>query len=251
VVRTSHAREKIRQWFKRKDRDENIVHGREALERELRRLARTSLAAIGADRIADVARQYNYDTVDDFFAAVGYGATSAQQVVMRLGVVDDAQLVLPTVAPPAPPRTGGVRVKGVGDLLTRFARCCHPIPGDPIIGFITRGKGVTVHQQSCPTVVNEREQGRLIDVEWEGAPTQTYPISIKVEAYDRTGLLSDITQIVAEARVNIVAANVSVNPDRVAVVRATIQVASVSQLARVFRRIEQLRDVLSVTRDVV
>jgi GTP pyrophosphokinase len=250
LVRTSHAREKIRQWFKRKDRTENIVHGRESLERELRRLARTSLSAIGADRITEVARQYNYETVDDFFAAVGYGATSAQQVVMRLGVVDDAQLVLPTVAPPAPARTGGVRVKGVGDLLTRFARCCHPIPGDPIIGFITRGKGVTVHQASCPTVVNEREQGRLIDVEWEGAPTQTYPISIKVEAYDRTGLLSDITQIVAEARVNIVAANVSVNQDRVAVVRATIQVASVSQLARVFRRIEQLRDVLSVTRDV-
>jgi GTP pyrophosphokinase len=138
----------------------------------------------------------------------------------------------------------------VGDLLTRFAKCCHPIPGDPIIGFITRGKGVTVHQANCPTVVNEREVGRLIDVEWEGAPTQTYPIAIRVEAYDRTGLLSDITQIVAEAKVNIVAANVSVNPDRVAVVRATIQVASVSQLARVFRRIEQLRDVLSVTRDV-
>ena len=138
----------------------------------------------------------------------------------------------------------------MGDLLTRFARCCHPIPGDPIIGFITRGKGVTVHQQSCPTVENEREQGRLIDVEWEGAAAQTYPIAIKVEAYDRTGLLSDISQVVAEARVNIVAANVGVTADRVAVVRATIEVASVSQLARVFRRIEQLRDVLSVTRDV-
>jgi GTP pyrophosphokinase len=250
LVRTSHAREKIRQWFKRKDRSENIVHGREALERELRRLARTSISVVGSERISDVGRQYNYDNLDDFYAAIGYGATSPQQVVMRLGVVDDAQLVLPTVAPPTPPRTGGVRVKGVGDLLTRFARCCHPIPGDPIIGFITRGKGVTVHQQSCPTVENEREQGRLIDVEWEGAAAQTYPIAIKVEAYDRTGLLSDISQVVAEARVNIVAANVGVTADRVAVVRATIEVASVSQLARVFRRIEQLRDVLSVTRDV-
>jgi GTP pyrophosphokinase len=197
-----------------------------------------------------VARQYAFESVDDFYAAIGYGGKSAQQVVTRLGVVDDTQLALPAVAPPAPPRTGGVRVKGVGDLLTRFAKCCHPIPGDPIIGFITRGKGVTVHQSNCPTVVNEREVGRLIDVEWEGAATQTYPIAIRVEAYDRTGLLSDITQIVAEAKVNIVAANVSVNPDRVAVVRATIQVASVSQLARVLRRIEQLRDVLSVARDL-
>jgi GTP pyrophosphokinase len=143
-----------------------------------------------------------------------------------------------------------VRVKGVGDLLVRFARCCHPIPGDPIQGFITRGKGVTVHLRTCPTVLNEREVSRLIDVEWEAAPAQTYPIAIRVEAYDRTGLLSDITQVVAEAKVNILAADVAVGPDHTAVVRATLQVASVSQLARVLGRIEQLKDVISVQRDL-
>jgi GTP pyrophosphokinase len=251
VVRTSHAREKIRQWFKRKDRDENIVHGRESLERELRRLARTSLAAVGSERLVEVLKQYNFDAVDDFFAAVGYGAISAQQVVMRLGVVDDAQLALPTVAPaPQVARAGGVRVKGVGDLLVRFAKCCHPIPGDQITGFITRGKGVTVHLQSCPTVMNEREVGRLIEVEWEAEPTQTYPIAIRIEAYDRTGLLNDITQVVAENKVNIVAANVGVMPDHTAVVVATLQVASVAQLAKLMSRIEQLKDVLSVQRDL-
>ncbi|MEO5919348.1 MAG: bifunctional (p)ppGpp synthetase/guanosine-3',5'-bis(diphosphate) 3'-pyrophosphohydrolase, partial [Candidatus Limnocylindrales bacterium] len=146
LVRTSHAREKIRQWFKRQERDENIVHGRESLDRELRRLARTSMASVGTERIAEVAKLLNHDTMDDFLAAIGYGAVSAQSVVMRLGVVDDAQLQLPSVAPPIQPaKAGGVRVKGVGDLLVRFARCCHPIPGDPIQGFITRGKGVTVH----------------------------------------------------------------------------------------------------------
>jgi GTP pyrophosphokinase len=250
VVRTSHAREKIRQWFKRQERDENIVHGRESLERELRRLARTSLATVGGDRLLEVAKQFNHDNLDDFYAAVGYGAISAQTVVMRLGVVDDAQFTLPTVAPPSPARIGGVRVKGVGDLLVRFAKCCHPIPGDPIQGFITRGKGVTVHLRSCPTVMNEREVGRLIEVEWEAAPTETYPIAIRVEAYDRTGLLNDITQVVAEHKVNIVAANVSVSPDHIAIVRATIQVASVSQLARVLGRVEQLKDVIAVTRDL-
>jgi GTP pyrophosphokinase len=250
VVRTSHAREKIRQWFKRKDRDENIAHGKESLERELRRLARTSLGAVGAERLAEVSRQYNFDALDDFYA-VGYGAIGAQQVVMRLGVVDDAQLTLPSVAPATlPPRTGGVRVKGVGDLLVRFAKCCHPIPGDPIVGFITRGKGVTVHLQSCPTVINEREVSRLIDVEWESAPAQTYPIAIRVEAYDRTGLLNDITQVVAENKVNIVAAHVNVNPDHTAIVTATLQVSSVAQLARVMGRIEQLKDVISVQRDL-
>jgi GTP pyrophosphokinase len=251
VVKTSHAREKIRQWFKRKDRDENIVHGRESLERELRRLARTSIAAVGPDQIAEVAKHLNYDTLDDFYAAIGYGAVGAQTVVMRLGVVDDVQSTLPTIAPPQKlERTGGVRVKGVGDLLIRFAKCCNPIPGDPIVGFITRGKGVTVHLQSCPTVINEREVSRLIDVEWEHAPTESYPIAIRVEAYDRTGLLSDITQVVAENKVNIIAAHVGVTPDHTAVVTATIQVHSVSQLARVMSRIETLKDVISVQRDL-
>ncbi len=251
IVRTTHAREKIRQWFKRKDRDENIVHGRESLERELRRLARTSIQAVGLERVAEMAKAYNYESIDDFYAAIGYGAVAAQQVVTRLGVVDDAQLHVPAVAPSTiPVRNGGVRVKGVGDLLVRFAKCCHPIPGDPISGFITRGKGVTVHLTTCPTVVNEREVSRLIDVEWEAAPTQTYPIAIRVEAYDRTGLLSDITQVVAENKVNILSASVHVSPDHTATVVATLQVASVAQLAKVMGRIEQLKDVLSVQRDL-
>jgi GTP pyrophosphokinase len=251
LVRTSHAREKIRQWFKRQERDENIAHGRESLERELRRLARTNLGAVGQDRILEMARAYKFDNLDDFYAAVGYGAVGAQQVVTRLGVVDDAQLALPpTSAPPSPSRQGGVRVKGVGDLLVRFGKCCHPIPGDPIIGFITRGKGVTVHLKNCQTVLNERETARMIEVEWEGAVQQTYPISIRVEAYDRTGMLSDISQVVAENKVNILAATVAVTPDRTATVRATLEVASVAQLARVMSRIEQLKDVISVQRDL-
>ena len=109
---------------------------------------------------------------------------------------------------------------------------------------------MTVHLQSCATVINEREVSRLIEVEWEAAPADSYPIAIRVEAYDRTGLLSDITQVVAENRVNIVAATVAVSPDHTAVVTATLQVASVSQLARVMGRIEQLKDVISVQRDL-
>src|ERR1035437_3959321 len=251
VVRTSHAKEKIRQWFKRQERDENIAHGRESLDRELRRLARTSLGAVGADRILELARAYKYENLDDFYAAVGYGAVGAQQVVSRLGVVDDAQLALPpTTPPPNLMRSGGVRVKGVGDLLVRFGKCCHPIPGDPIIGFITRGKGVTVHLKNCQTVLNERETARLIEVEWEGSPQQTYPIAIRIEAFDRTGLLSEITQVVADNKVNILAANVAVTADRTATVKATLEVASVAQLARVMSRLEQLKDVTAVARDL-
>jgi len=251
LVRTSHAREKIRQWFKRQERDENIAHGRESLDRELRRLARTNIGAVGSDRLMEIARLYRHENLDDFFAAIGYGAIGAQQVVTRLGVTDDAQLQLPpTAPPPSPSRQGGVRVKGVGDLLVRFGKCCHPIPGDPIIGFITRGKGVTVHLRNCQTILGERETARLIDVEWEREVQQTYPISIRLEAYDRTGLLSDVSQVVAEAKVNIVAASVAVTPDRTAVVRATLEVASVAQLARVMSRLEQLKDIIAVSRDL-
>jgi GTP pyrophosphokinase len=206
---------------------------------------------VGQERLMDIARAYNFDNMDDFYAALGYGAIGTQQVVTRLGVVDDAQLQLPpTAPPPMPSRQGGVRVKGVGDLLVRFGKCCHPIPGDPIIGFITRGKGVTVHLRSCQTVLGERETARLIDVEWESQVQQTYPIAIRLEAYDRTGLLSDISQVVAEAKVNIMSANVQVNPDHTAIVKATLEVASVAQLARVMSRLEHLKDVIVVARDM-
>ena len=249
IVTTSHAKEKIRQWFKRQQRDENIAHGKQALDRELHRLARTSLDKISADTLGELAESHNFKSIDDFYAAVGYGQIGAQQIVSRLGVVDDVDEVeLPQVAPP-PTQRGGVRVRGVGDLLVRWSKCCHPIPGDPIVGFITRGRGVTVHLATCPTILNEKAVERLIDVEWETAAQQTYPIAIIIEAYDRTGLLSDISNVVAEDRINIVAASVHVHKDQRATVQATLEVSSVTQLSKVMAHLEQLKDVYSVQRD--
>jgi guanosine-3',5'-bis(diphosphate) 3'-pyrophosphohydrolase len=256
IVATRQARDKIRQWFKHQERDENITHGRESLERELRRLARSSLEAVGRERIEEVAKQLNQGSADDLFAAIGYGAVGPQQVVSRLGVAsDDAQEILPfSVAPqqvaPAE-RTGGIRVKGVPDLLTRFGRCCRPLPGDPIVGFITRGKGVTVHLASCSTSSSAREASRLIDVEWEIAPatTESYPVTIRIEASDRTGLLSDITQVVADQKVNILAASVGMTGSGNAEVLTTLAVGSISELARLMARIERIRGVRSVARE--
>jgi GTP pyrophosphokinase len=256
IVATRQARDKIRQWFKHQERDENIAHGRESLERELRRLARTTLEAVGRERIDEIAKQMNQGSVDDLYAAIGYGAIGPQQVVSRLGVAsDDAQEILPlTVSPhqiaPAE-RTGGIRVKGVPDLLTRFGRCCRPLPGDPIVGFITRGKGVTVHLESCSASSSAREASRLIDVEWEITPatTESYPVTIRIEASDRTGLLSDITQVVAEQKVNILAASVGMTGAGNAEVLATLAVGSISELARLMARIERVRGVRSVARE--
>jgi GTP pyrophosphokinase len=249
IVRTSHAKEKIRAWFKRQQRDENITQGKDLLDRELRRLAHETLASVDAVKLAEIAAQYRFREMDDFYAAIGYGAVSSASVVSKLEIHDDAAITLPEEAPPAAPSTTGVKVKGVGDLLVRFAKCCSPIPGDDITGYVTRGKGVTVHRASCPSVLSERDIERLIDVEWELAGQQTYPITVRISALDRPGLLSDITNVVAEYKVNIVAASVATHADGTAVITATFKVESLQQLSRVLAKIERLRDVTSVTRE--
>src|SRR6266568_4476912 len=162
MVRTPGAREKIRQWFKRSERDENITHGKELLDRELKRLAQRSLGDLSDEDLRRVTEALNMHDVDTLFASLGYGEVTAAQVVMRLGIVDDAQQQLPEAAPPLPPTTsrGGVTVKGVDDLLVRFAVCCNPVPGDPIVGYITRGRGVTVHRTDCANVKASSEKER-------------------------------------------------------------------------------------------
>jgi GTP pyrophosphokinase len=250
IVRTSAAREKIRQWFKRQQRDENVSQGKEILDRELRRMAHETLATIDSEKLMELASQAHYKELDDFFAAIGYGAVSPASVVSKLEIHDDAAITLPEVAPPsAAPSSGGVRVKGVGDLLVRFANCCSPIPGDPITGYVTRGKGVTVHRANCPSVLSERDIERLIDVEWESVDQQTYPITIRIDANDRPGLLNEITNVVAEYKVNIVAASIGTHPDGTATITATLKVTSLQQLSKVLVRIERIRDITSVTRE--
>jgi GTP pyrophosphokinase len=250
IVQTTHAREKIRQWFKRQQRDENISQGKELLDRELRRLAHETLSSISADRLTEIAGHAHYKELDDFYAAIGYGAVSPSSVVSKLEIHDDAAITLPEVAPPTVvPSTTGIRVKGVGDLLVRFAKCCSPIPGDPITGYVTRGKGVTVHRANCSSVLSERDIERLIDVEWESAAEQTYPITVRIEALDRAGLLNEITNVVAENKVNIVAASIGTHPDGTATITATLKVTSLQQLSRVLTRIERIRDITNVTRE--
>src|SRR5438046_754148 len=189
MVQTPGAREKIRQWFKRAQRDENISHGKELLDRELKRLAQRQLGDISDADLRRVTEVLNMHDVDTLFASLGYGAITAAQVVTRLGIVDDAQQALPEIAPMVPPTTarGGVRVKGVGDLLVRFGVCCDPVPGDPIVGYITRGRGVTVHRGDCTNVRGSAEPERIVEVEWEGDTARTYPVAIRVDGWDRVG----------------------------------------------------------------
>ena len=250
IVQTSAAREKIRQWFKRQQRDENITQGKDLLDRELRRLAHETLASVDAAKLTELASHAHYKELDDFYAAIGYGAVSPASVVSKLEIHDDAAIALPEVAPPASvPSATGIKVKGVGDLLVRFANCCSPIPGDPITGYVTRGKGVTVHRANCPSVLSERDIERLIDVDWESAAEQTYPITVRIEALDRPGLLNEVTNVVAEHKVNIVAASIGTHADGTATITATLKVTSLQQLSKVLTLIERLKDVTRVARE--
>ncbi len=251
MVRTPGAREKIRQWFKRAERDENITHGKELLDRELKRLAQRSLGDLSDDDLRRVTEALNMHDVDTLFASLGYGEVTAAQVVMRLGIVDDAQQQLPGSAPPLPPTTsrGGVSVKGVDDLLVRFAVCCNPVPGDPIVGYITRGRGVTVHRADCTNVRASSEKERHVEVEWEKSAARTYPVAIRIEGWDRDGFLRDVAAVISENQVALVALSALANPDKSATVNATLQVTSVEQLSRVLAKLEGVRDVFSVHRD--
>ncbi len=250
MVRTPGAREKIRQWFKRQHREENVAHGRELLDRELKRIAQRPLSDIGEPDLQRVTELLNMHDIDTLFASLGYGALTAAQVVTRLGIVDDHQLAIPEVAPPQPPPTarGGVRVKGVGDLLVRFGVCCSPVPGDPVSGYITRGRGVTVHRTDCANVRGSAEAERIVEVEWEGTLARTYPVAIRVAGWDRVGFIRDVAAVISENGVQMVSLSSNV-ADKTATVNATLQVTSVEQLSRVLAKLEAVRDVFTVSRD--
>lgn len=248
-VRSTNARQKIRQWFKRQNREENIAHGRELLEAELQKLGQGSISEVGQEALAELVNQLGLRSWDDVLAQLGYGALTPHQLVNRLGLLDAEEEVIPLHAPPARASTGEVRVLGVGDLLTRLASDCSPAPGDEIIGYITRNRGVTVHRIDCPRIRSERETERLVPVEWGLSGTQQlYPVTVIIDAWDRDGLLRDIAIAVSDERVNMAAARAEAHPDGHATITATLRIGGIDQLSRVFSRIERVKGVLGAKR---
>ncbi len=239
-INTARARSKVRQWFKKQERKENIAEGRSVLEKELHRLG---LEQRPFDQIAKL---FKYEDVDTFLAAIGYGDVSPQQIASKLAEISEQPLFFPEPILPAP-SVVSVQVKGVGDLMTRLARCCNPVPGDPIIGYITRGTGITVHHRDCPNIKN-LDTERLTEVEW-GVTREAYPVQIRIEAFDRAGLLRDLAAIVADEGISMSAVNVSTHDDNTASIQATLQIAGIQQLRDVLSRLEGVRDVLEVRRE--
>ena len=250
-VKSASAKERIRKWFKSQRREENVAKGRDMLEKELHRMHRLALNQLPDGKLDEMAAHYRDPGAEDFLAAIGYGDVSPHSVVMRMALTrgDDgdelrAIPLIPQVRP-----TPRVLVRGERGILTRVAPCCQPVPGDAITGFTTRGKGVSVHRMDCVNAVNSPDAARLVPVDWDMEASQLYPVSIKVEAWDRTGLLRDIATVVAEQRINMSAASVHVYDDKTAVVSATVEIDSLSQLSRLLEKLEQVRDVHTVARE--
>jgi len=254
-VKTTKARHKIRQWLKMAEREQSVALGKELLERELRKSG-TSLQKLlkNGDELKQVIQDLSFVGVDDLLAAVGHGKVSPGQVTSRL-VRLSAPAVEEEVIPETPVKRGkeepaGLKIKDLDDMLVRLANCCQPIPGDPIMGYITRGKGVTIHRADCPYLAST-ETFRHIPAEWDGAgggPPKLYPVKIQVVTVDKPGLLADITSALKTADVNVTRASVETTANNKGVAQFTIQVADQHHLDKVFGALKRLKEVISVRR---
>ncbi|MDI6770038.1 MAG: bifunctional (p)ppGpp synthetase/guanosine-3',5'-bis(diphosphate) 3'-pyrophosphohydrolase [Anaerolineales bacterium] len=244
LVRTQRARSKIRAWFKKQDREQNLVQGKALFEREIQRLG---LSEIDEKALEEIGRSLEFRSLEDIYVAIGSSDLSVGRLINKLlesKKTDDILVVVPSTSPP--PSTGSVTVLGLKDILTNSARCCNPTPGDEIIGYITRGRGATIHRQDCPNILRMRDRERLVKVSW-GEHIRTYPVPIRISAYDRQGLMGDITNLLNAESVNILDANVRVRKN-LADLNLVIEVKDISQLSRILARIENLPNVLEAQR---
>jgi len=259
IVATSAAKSKIRAWVKKEHREENIIKGRDSLERELRRLQLEPHQLLKETLLEEVGRRYNLLSIDDLFAAVGYGGVSTQQIISRLreeyarksGAEEKDKLALPPLKSWKEPAraTGGVKIQGIDNMLVRFSRCCNPLPGDVITGFVTRGRGVSIHRRDCPNIQQAvREKERLMDVNWEAQRDVSYLVALELTAVDRAGLLSDVVQAVSDCKVNISSVNARAARDGTAAINLTFVVTDLEHLEFIMNKIRRVRDVFSVGR---
>ena len=266
-VATQRARSKIRTWLRKQGREENVQRGRQMLDKELRRLSVTMT-------VEALAKLFNFERVDDFYAAVGYGDINSQQIGQRVfdqerreqerlaaqsGILINTRLPRSTNGGNGANGAGGaagssLMVQGVEGLLTQLGRCCHPIPGDPITGYVTKGRGVTSHRTDCPnvgTIVRRGHTQRLIDVQWAADRSETYPVKIQISAYDRSGLMRDVASLVADEHINMLSVEaLTGQKDNLALINATLEIADVAQLMRVLTKIDRLPNIVEARRTI-
>lgn len=262
IVGSSESRSKIRSWFKKENREENIAKGLDALERECKRLGHDWKALNVGGRLGRVAKQMNAGSEDDLVAAVGYGGFAVNTVLIKLLELHKkdlqkqeektnslAALEKLKTKKPVKHNGTGILVKGEPGLLVRLAKCCSPVPGDPIIGFITRGRGVSVHRADCPNVTHgQNDVDRLIDVEWDYDGNERFEVNMEIVAYNRTGIMAEIMATLAEMKISILSVNAKTSDTKNVTIHMGISIKDLAQFEFVATKIRRLKDVYAVER---
>lgn len=250
-LKTTRARAKVQHWFKIQDYDRNADAGKELLEKELKRLGLTTA------NIEEIAKELNLKTENDLFAALGSGDIRIGQVLhlvqSKMAVVETHEKIIAPTHALAKKSLQAIEIQGIGNLLTHIARCCKPLPGEPIIGFITQGRGVTIHRKDCSTILQaaEKSRDRLIDVQWGQSEKEIYPVDIYIRAYDRHGLLRDITALLASEKINLSALQTYTDKsNNEAHIYITIDIPNLAMLSKILDRLQHLPNVVKATRRV-
>ncbi len=263
IVKSSQAKNKINQWFKKEKREENIIRGKEMVERELKKQGLTYNQLFRTEWIEIVLRKYNFSTLEDLYAGIGYGAITTNKVITRLKEEfkktlkpEEIEQILESIAQTRNDKKkknipeSGIVVKGIDNCLVRLSRCCNPVPGDEIIGYITRGRGVSVHRSDCINVsAGLEEEGRLIDVKWYTTNDVAYKADITIMANDRTSLLLDVTNSIAELKVPIKAVNARTTREQITVINLTLEITNTEQLEKIIKKLRKIDSVFDVTRN--
>ena len=261
LVKSSSAKTRIQQWFKKTEREENIEKGKDILNKEIKKIGIQHNELLKPEFIQIVLNRYNYNTVEDMYANIGFGGISPNKILTRLleeykkehqeEVIEEKIQELITEKPKKQkPSKSGVIVKGVDNCLVKFSKCCNPVPGDDIIGYVTKGRGVSIHRKDCTNVKDLlSEEERIIEVEWyeDKAPT-VYNVDIQILANDRTGLLQDVVREITNLKINIMGVNTRTNRDRIATIDVTMEVQNTEQLNKVAKQIRKVDSVYEVTR---
>ncbi|MCA0982640.1 bifunctional (p)ppGpp synthetase/guanosine-3',5'-bis(diphosphate) 3'-pyrophosphohydrolase [Halobacillus yeomjeoni] len=265
LAQTSQAKNKIRQFFKKQRKDENITKGKELVDKEIRNFNIQPKEVYTSDNLKRVAEKFNFTNDEDMFAAVGYQGITAAQIATRLTekirkqkqkeqnleqTLADVSTTEIKTSPKPSKKDSGVRVEGVDNLLVRLSKCCNPVPGDDIIGYITKGRGVSVHRTDCLNVQTEEAQTRLLPVEWETSATDSkqYHVDLEIWGYDRRGLLNEVLQAVNETKTNITAVSGKSDRNKMATIHITILIQNTSHLRKIVERIKQIQEVYTVRR---
>jgi GTP diphosphokinase / guanosine-3',5'-bis(diphosphate) 3'-diphosphatase len=261
LAQTSQAKNKIRQFFKKQRREENIEKGREMVEKEIKAQDFDVKETLTSENIKRVFEKFNFSNEDDMYAAVGYNGITAAQIANRLtekerrkreqeDILEETVKELNSQPQKRKKKDAGVHVEGIDNLLIRLSRCCSPVPGDEIVGFITKGRGVSVHRSDCTNVLAEGVEQRLIPVSWESDryDQKEYNVDIEISGYDRRGLLNEVLQAVNETKTNISAVSGKSDRNKVATINMSISIHNISHLHKVVERIKQISDIYAVRR---